>query len=423
MAMTLKDVLAAVFESSDEDERRVSEPDGFSSDEDEDYDHRRDPRGFTARAQCNTGSLTCACHQVTTSPYTATIITNPASQEVPYPPASTSTPTYTATIITNPASQEVPNPPASTSTPTYTATIITNPASQEVPYPPASTSTPTYTATIITNPASQEVPENRKDCPRTTNNALTKKSERGSIRWIRDGSLIYVKWMDTREVSVCSTLHTAYSGNAVQRRVKQQYGSWTRTSIPCPTPVMEYNEHMGGVDHSDQLIQYYSAQHKTMRWYRHLFYHFLDIATTNSYILHKELCLAQQTTPMTHKAFMEELTGELCGKPLHTAPVPIHLICPGGLQPCLQFHQLRPDHLSCQLCSGHLPCWLCPDHLPCQLCPDHLSCQLCSGHLPCWLYLPWLLDPPQSLALFPLHGPGPLSLSLFRLCSTSLLDL
>ncbi|XP_056108147.1 piggyBac transposable element-derived protein 4-like [Rhinichthys klamathensis goyatoka] len=165
--------------------------------------------------------------------------------------------------------------------------------------------------------------ENRKDCPRTTNNALTKKSERGSIRWIRDGPLIYVKWMDTREVSVCSTLHTAHSGNTVQRRVKQQDGSWTKTSIPCPTPVLAYNEHMGGVDHSDQLIQYYSAQHKTMRWYRHLFYHFLDIATTNSYILHKELCLAQQTTPMTHRAFMEELTAELCGKPLHTAPVPV----------------------------------------------------------------------------------------------------
>jgi len=75
--------------------------------------------------------------------------------------------------------------------------------------------------------------------------------------------------MDTREVSVCSTLHTAHSGNAVQRRVKQQDGSWTKTSIPCPIPIMEYNEHIGAVDHSDQFIQYYSAQHKRIRWYRH----------------------------------------------------------------------------------------------------------------------------------------------------------
>ncbi|CAM4652377.1 unnamed protein product [Leuciscus chuanchicus] len=91
---TLKDVLAAVLESSDKDERRVSEPDGFSSDEDEDYDHRRDPVEDGEDSQLPGPSVTqtaspvpATSHQVTTSPYTATIITNPASQEVPYPPS------------------------------------------------------------------------------------------------------------------------------------------------------------------------------------------------------------------------------------------------------------------------------------------------------------------------------------------------
>ncbi|XP_031728538.1 piggyBac transposable element-derived protein 4-like [Anarrhichthys ocellatus] len=37
-----------------------------------------------------------------------------------------------------------------------------------------------------------------KECPRTDVNALTKRSERGSMRWIRDGPIVYVKWMDTR---------------------------------------------------------------------------------------------------------------------------------------------------------------------------------------------------------------------------------
>lgn len=77
---------------------------------------------------------------------------------------------------------------------------------------------------------------------------------------------------------------------------------------------------MGGVDLSYQLIQYYSVHHKTARWYRTIFYNFLDIATTNSCILHKELRLAPRTTPMTHREFVEELTVELCGKPLHTPP-------------------------------------------------------------------------------------------------------
>lgn len=140
-----------------------------------------------------------------------------------------------------------------------------------------------------------------------------KKDLRGTIRWIRDGPLVFVKWMDTREVSVCSTIHTAFSGNTVQRRVKTQDGGWTTKSIPCPTPVTEYNKNMGGVDLSDQLIQYYSVHHKTMKWYRTLFFHFLDIAATNSYLLHKDICAEKQQQPMSHRDFLEELTAQLCG--------------------------------------------------------------------------------------------------------------
>uniref|UniRef100_A0A0E9WL37 PiggyBac transposable element-derived protein 4 C-terminal zinc-finger domain-containing protein n=1 Tax=Anguilla anguilla TaxID=7936 RepID=A0A0E9WL37_ANGAN len=41
--------------------------------------------------------------------------------------------------------------------------------------------------------------------------------------------------------------------------------------------------------------------------------HFLDIAATNAYILHKELSSLGQQEAMPHKAFMEELTAQLCG--------------------------------------------------------------------------------------------------------------
>uniref|UniRef100_A0A671M944 PiggyBac transposable element-derived protein domain-containing protein n=1 Tax=Sinocyclocheilus anshuiensis TaxID=1608454 RepID=A0A671M944_9TELE len=119
--------------------------------------------------------------------------------------------------------------------------------------------------------------------------------------------LVFVKWMDTQEVSVCSTIHAAYTGDTVQRRVKTQNG-WRTKSFPCPAPVTAYNQHMGGVDLSDQLLQYYSTQHKTMKWYRKLFLHFLDIAATNAFIVHKELY-----GTMNHKEFMEELIAELCG--------------------------------------------------------------------------------------------------------------
>ncbi|KAL0185005.1 hypothetical protein M9458_020701, partial [Cirrhinus mrigala] len=142
--------------------------------------------------------------------------------------------------------------------------------------------------------------DNRKDYPRNAANLLNKKSVRGSIRWIWDGHLVFVKWMDTQEVSVCSTIHAAYTGDTVQRRVKTQ-DAWRTKSFPCSAPVTAYNQHMGGVDLSDQLLQYYSTQHKAMKWYRKIFLHFLDIAATNSFIIHKQLY-----GTMTHKEFMEE---------------------------------------------------------------------------------------------------------------------
>nr|XP_033471259.1 piggyBac transposable element-derived protein 4-like [Epinephelus lanceolatus] len=162
--------------------------------------------------------------------------------------------------------------------------------------------------------------DNRKECPQTSENALHKKVPRGSIRWIRQGPLIFVKWMDTREVSVCSTIHRAFDGATVKRRMKSQDGSWITISVSCPTPVVEYNKHMGGVDLSDQLIQYYSVQHRSNRWYRTLFYHFMDIAATNSYLLHKDLCKQRQQEPMSHRGFLQELTAQLCGVTVNVPP-------------------------------------------------------------------------------------------------------
>ncbi|XP_026784121.3 piggyBac transposable element-derived protein 3-like [Pangasianodon hypophthalmus] len=98
------------------------------------------------------------------------------------------------------------------------------------------------------------------------------------------------------------------------RRVKSQR-TWRTKTFPCPAPVTAYNQHMGGVDLSDQLLQYNTAQHKTMKWYRKIFLHFLDIAATNAFIVHKELY-----GNLSHKEFMEQLITELCGVSQKVAP-------------------------------------------------------------------------------------------------------
>ncbi|XP_031696929.1 piggyBac transposable element-derived protein 4-like [Anarrhichthys ocellatus] len=150
--------------------------------------------------------------------------------------------------------------------------------------------------------------------PQTQTNDLPKKAERGDMRWIRSGKLLFVKWMDSREVAMCSTMHQAYSGQTVGRKLKEA-GEWQKKSIPVPDSIVDYNRSMGGVDLSDALIGFYSVRHKTMKWYKTFFYHFVDIAVVNSYLLHKELFkLRQDSTqrkPFTHKTFREQLAKEM----------------------------------------------------------------------------------------------------------------
>lgn len=71
---------------------------------------------------------------------------------------------------------------------------------------------------------------------------------------------------------------------------------------------------------SDRLIQHYSVHRKSMCWYWTLFFHFLDIAATNSFLLHKELCREKQKEPVTHRVFLEELTAQLCGVTVTVPP-------------------------------------------------------------------------------------------------------
>lgn len=82
-----------------------------------------------------------------------------------------------------------------------------------------------------------------------------------------------------------------------------------------PSAVKDYNHFMGGVGLSDQLIGSHSPWSKSRKWYLTVLHHFIDIAVTNSCLLHKELCGRLGQLPMTHQAFREQLIAELCGAP------------------------------------------------------------------------------------------------------------
>lgn len=82
---------------------------------------------------------------------------------------------------------------------------------------------------------------------------------------ICDNELLFVKWMDTREVSMCTTVHPFYTEETVLRWQKDNDGKSQRIPAPRLTAMAEYNKYMGDVDTSDQMLGTNWVYRKTRR--------------------------------------------------------------------------------------------------------------------------------------------------------------
>lgn len=60
-------------------------------------------------------------------------------------------------------------------------------------------------------------------------------------------------------------------------------GTLTTVEIPRPVTVEKYNQYMGGLDKSNQFFAYHNV---TVRYWKTPFYHAIDIATVNAFILY-----------------------------------------------------------------------------------------------------------------------------------------
>ncbi|XP_058875953.1 piggyBac transposable element-derived protein 4-like isoform X1 [Acipenser ruthenus] len=157
--------------------------------------------------------------------------------------------------------------------------------------------------------------ECRRGYPATKPNGLDRKSPRGTIKWLRQEEVLFLKW---RDVSLCTTFHKAQDGRRVRRKIKSRDGTGRNASPPGP--IQDYNRRTRGGDQSDQLLDGCSVPRETNRWYKTLFFQFVNIATANSFILHREICEQFGQQPDTQKMFLRALVFELAGElyPLQT---------------------------------------------------------------------------------------------------------
>ena len=125
-------------------------------------------------------------------------------------------------------------------------------------------------------------------------------------------SITYCVWRDSKAVTVASTAFPGHSVNTVVRRVKDSVtGASVSKEVPCPIMLAEYNRSMGGVDKSDQYISYHKVLRATVKYWKTMFYHVLDIITVNSRIIYNWCRLNNGSEIVTENQFRDSLIMEI----------------------------------------------------------------------------------------------------------------
>lgn len=141
--------------------------------------------------------------------------------------------------------------------------------------------------------------------------------ERGSIRWERDPPILALQWLDNKVVSMLSTIENANDHVQVERKSRTD-GQWRAIAVTQPQAIASYNQYMNAVDRSDQILATNNVLRKCMRWWKTLFFHLIDIAVVNSFILFREhqtqfpdVVELQRTGDYSLAHFREEIEADL----------------------------------------------------------------------------------------------------------------
>ena len=176
--------------------------------------------------------------------------------------------------------------------------------------------------------------ETRRSFPATLKNSKewAKGKERGCMRWVRNPPCLVLQWVDNKVVSMITTVGDANDHVQVSRK-ERNAGSWTERLVQQPQIFQTYNKKMNAVDRSDQILSSFNIQRKSMQWWKTLFYHLIDIAVVNSYILfldHQARFPDELERPAGYSQcdFRDELVRQICDfdeygdPPVHTSGRP-----------------------------------------------------------------------------------------------------
>ncbi|KAG5870479.1 hypothetical protein JTB14_006399 [Gonioctena quinquepunctata] len=126
----------------------------------------------------------------------------------------------------------------------------------------------------------------RKNVPIDVKNAKLAKGN--TIARYEEGFMIG-KWRDKRDVRDVSYISTEFESNMIEIETRR------REKLNKPLPIVQYNKYMSGIDRQDQMLSYYSAGRKTIRWPKKLFMHLIEIMLLNAHHLFNEYSGSKMT--------------------------------------------------------------------------------------------------------------------------------
>lgn len=144
---------------------------------------------------------------------------------------------------------------------------------------------------------------NRKQNPK---DLVAKKLQKGEISWRRYESVVVCKWKDKRDVLTISNMHKVQPVEVQNRN--------GRLSIK-PNIIKDYNDGMSGIDRSDQMLSYYSALRKTIRWPKKLALHIMEIYIHNAHLLYRKAANSDIRALKFREKFITHLIGDKMPKP------------------------------------------------------------------------------------------------------------
>uniref|UniRef100_F6X7P9 PiggyBac transposable element-derived protein domain-containing protein n=1 Tax=Ciona intestinalis TaxID=7719 RepID=F6X7P9_CIOIN len=126
-------------------------------------------------------------------------------------------------------------------------------------------------------------------CGTIRGNEDLKKNGRGAVDFRSDfnSGILVTKWYDNNAVHIGSNFVGIEPMSTIDR-----WSSEIKEKVPiqCPQIITMYNKGMGGVDLADMLISLYRTEVKTRRWYIKIFWHCIDIAKVNAWLLYRRHC-------------------------------------------------------------------------------------------------------------------------------------